>query len=455
MAMYRRYTNVAPHSHLAESPLSASTVPNPTGTPKHVERQVREDKLSETAPASRTVSSSHAFEAVTIKDHAPALPLAPAPANSATRTSWTTSRTRSEASPVLFALGTSPASSPLDDQVTSFPSTASESAPTRTTTASPVQIESARTTGMIIGSVLGGLAVLLMISLAAFYATWRRRRGRQVNQADREKEPAQQRSNEAASEAGKSIEERKRPTESPLTLPLQGATAPRTLRSQPIIVDAISPITPILPHLSRWTSEKADIPSPSGHPAVDIPPHLRHHLVFASTPYGHDDDVSEDGYDDDDDGRPGPHEDVRVSPCSSSSPSPSPRPPGLPAPAAAENTAFSGFLFFDSPSSRSSTGRPSTRDSSAPRTALSMPPRRRHTRAGGQGRGGGGGGGGATGSRRGSGSSVCGGGFDGGGGGGCGEASSAGPPSPPPPMPVRNAARSKSLHHVESSAVWI
>lgn len=466
MAMYRRYTNVAPSSHLAESPLSASTVPSPAGTPKHVGRQVREDKLPETTPASRTVSSSHGFEAITIKDHAPAFPLNPAPAISATRTSWTTSRTRSESSPVVFAQGTSPTSSPLDDEITSFPSTASESAPTRTATATPVQIQSARTTGIIIGSVLGGLAVLLMISLAAFYVTWRRRRGRQVKQADREKEPAQQRSNEAASETAKTIEERKRSTESPIALPLQGAAAPpRTLRSEPIIVDAISPITPIVPHLSRWTSEKADIPSPPGHPAVDIPPHLRHHPLFASTPYGHDDDVSED--DDDNDGHPGRHEDSRhpggdVSPCSSSSPSPSPspRPPGLPAPAAAENTALGSFIFFDSPSSRSSTRRPSTRDSSAPRTALSMPPphrpppRRRHTRAGGQGRGGGGGGGGAARSRRGSGSSVCGGGFDGG-GGGRGEANSAGPPSPPPSLPVRNAARSKSLHNVERSAVWI
>ncbi|KAL2279860.1 hypothetical protein FJTKL_13210 [Diaporthe vaccinii] len=299
-----------------------------------------------------------------------------------------------------------------------------------------------------------------MISLAAFYVTWRRRRGRQIDQADKEKEPGQQRSNEAVSGTGNTTEERKRSTERPMTLPLQGAAAPRTLRSQPIFVDAISPITPTLPHLSRWTSEKADLPSPPGHPAVNIPPHLRHHPLFASTPYGHDDDVSEDDDDDDDDGRLGPHEDVRhpagdVSPCSSPSPSPSPGPPGLPAPAAAENAALGSFFFFDSPSSRSSTRRPSTRDSSAPRTALSMPPphrpppRRRHTRAGGQGRGGG-----ATGSRRGSGSSVCGGGFDGG-GGGCGEASSAAPPSPPPPLPVRNAARSKSLHNVERSAVWI
>lgn len=446
------YTNVAPYSHLAEFPLSASTVSNPAGTPKHVGRQVREDKLSETTPASRTVSSNHDFEAITIKDHAPAFPLAPAPANSAAGTSWTT--TRSEASPVVFALGTPPTSSPLDDEVTSFPSTASSSAPTRAATASLVQIKSARTTGIIIGSVLGGLAVLLMISLAAFYVTWRRRRGRQIDQADKEKEPGQQRSNEAVSGTGNTTEERKRSTESPMTLPLQGAAAPRTLRSQPIFVDAISPITPTLPHLSRWTSEKADLPSPPGHPAVNVPPDLRHHPLFASTPHGHDDDVSDDD-DDDDDGRLGPHEGVRhpagdVSPCSSPSPSPSPRPPGLPAPAAAANTAF-----FDSPSSRSSTRRPSTRDSSAPRTALSMPPphrpppRRRHTRAGGQGRGGG-----ATGSRRGSGSSVCGGGFDGG-GGGCGEANSAGSPSPPPPLPVRNAARSKSLHNVERSAVWI
>lgn len=476
MAIYRRYTNVAPSSHLSESPLSASTISNPAGTPRHVGRQVREDKLPETTPASRTVSSSGAFEAITIESHAPAFTLAPAPAIPATGVdlSWTTSRTRSESSPVVFALGISSTSDTLDKEVTSsrrlasitaesvstahastispsFSSTASKSAPAQTATASPVHIQSVRTTGIIIGSVLGGLAMILMASLAIFYITWRRRRRRRQDQVDREKGPTQQRSNDAAGGTGNTTEERKRSTESPMTLPLQGAAANRTLRSQPIIVDTISPVTPILPHLSRWTSEKADIPSPHGHPAINIPPHLRHHPLFASTHYSHDDD--EDGGDED-----LRHPGSDVSPCSSSSPSPSPspRPPGLPSPAADENTALSGFLFFDSPSSRSSTRRPSTRDSSAPRTALSMPPphrpppRRRHTRAGGQGRGGGIGGGiggGATRSRRGSGSSVCGGGF--------GEANSATPPSPPPPLPVRNAARSKSLHNVERSAVWI
>lgn len=464
------YTNVAPYSHLAESPFSSSTVSNPVDTPKHVGRQVLEDKLSDTTSVSGTVSLTRAFEAITIKDHAPALTLAPVPAISGTGigSSWTTSRTRSESSPMEFLLGTSPTSSALENEVTSsqrltestaapaskahsstrstiqpgVSSTASKSAPTQTATASPVHIESARTTGIIIGSVLGGLAVLLMISLAAFYLIWRRRRRRQEDQADREKEPAQKRSNEAASGQGNTTEERKRSTESPMTLPLQGAANPRTLRSEPIIVDTISPITPIQPHLSRWTSEKADIPSPPGHPAVDVPPHLRHHPLFASTHHGHNDG--------DGDG---------VSPCSSSSPSPSPSPglPIAPAAAAAENTAFGGFLFFDSPSSRSSTRRPSTRDSSAPRTALSMPPphrpppRRRHTRAGGQGRDGRGG---AARSNRGSGSSVFGGG-DGGGSDGCVEANCARPSSPPPPLIVSNAARSKSLHNSERPAVWI
>ncbi|KAG6357092.1 hypothetical protein INS49_014969 [Diaporthe citri] len=276
------------------------------------------------------------------------------------------------------------------------------------------------------------------------------RRGIQGDQADREKEPAQQRSNEATGGTGNTTEERKHSTESPATLPLQGVALPRTLRSEPIIVDTISPMNLILPHLSRWTSEKADIPSPPGHPAVDIPPHLRHHPLLTSTHFDHDDE-------DDEDVR---HPGGDVSPCSSPSPSPSPspRPPGLPAPAPAENTDFSGFLFFDSPSSRSSTRRPSTRDSSAPRTALSMPPphrpppRRRHTRAGGQGRIGGDDG--AARSNRVSGSSLSGGGFDDGGGGG-GEANSARPPSPPPPLPVRDAARSKSLHNSERPAVWI
>lgn len=469
MALYRRYTNVAPYSRLAKSLFSSST---PAGSPDHVGRQVGKVKLSEPTSAGRIVSSDRDVEAITVNDHAPAFTLAPAPATSATGISsgWTTSRTRPESSPVVFALGTSSTSSTLYSEgtssqwltdITAIPlstahastgsnvppllsSTASGSAPTQTSTASPVEIDSARTTGIIIGSVLGGLAVLVIAGLAIIYIVWRRRRRRRAGQADREKGPSQKQSDEPEDAARNTTPERERSAESPMTLPLQGATSPRTLRSEPIIVDTISPMTPITPHLSRWTSEKADIPSPAGHPAIDnIPPHLRHHPLFASTRY--------------DDGDQG---DDCVFPCSSSSPSPGPpghTPPGpgpdLAAVAAAgaesENAAFAGFLFFDNntPSSRSSTRRPSTRDSSAPRTALSMPPPhrppppRRHTRAGGQGRDGA-----ARSSRRGSGSSVS---------DGCVVASSARPPSLPPPLPARNAARSKSLHDTERPAVWI
>lgn len=472
MALYRRYTNIAP-SRLAESSLSSSRVSSSAGTPNRVGRQVQEVALSETTSTNRIVSTNSDFEAITINDHALAFTLAAAPATSATgiSSSWTTSRIRPESSLVVFALGISSTSSTLYNGVTSsqrltditaaslstahastgstvppsLSSTASVSAPTRTATASPVNVDSAQTTGIIIGSVLGGLAVLVTAGLAIIYAVWRRRRMRQAEQADREKGPTQQQSDGPKDATQSSTAERERPTESPMTLPLQGTTSPRTLRSEPIIVDTISPMTPTTPHLSRWTSEKADIPSPAGHPAIDnIQPHLRHHPLFSSTRYDHGDQE-----DDDDDG---------VSPCSSSSPSPGPPGHNHAAPGS-DLAALGEFLFFDnSPSSRSSTRRPSTRDSSAPRTALSMPPphrpppRRRHTRAGGQGRDGGYGGvGGAARSRRSSGSSVSGGGAA----GGSVVASSARPPSLPPPLPARNAARSKSLHNAERPAVWI
>lgn len=416
--MYHRYTNVAPDSHLTESAISSSIISNPADNP--------------------TVTSSRAFEAITIEDHAPAFTLAPVPATSATEmsSSWTASGIERESSPVLFALDASSTSIDPNNEITSsqrltetiVARSSTSHARTRSTfhsslssttsgLASPVNVQSAGTTGIIIGSVLGGLAVLMMISLAILYMVWRRRR-RMPDKTDRENASQQRPNEEAASAAGGPTEERKRSTERP------AAAVPRILRSEPIVVDAISPMSPIMPHLSDWTSEKADIPSPAGH-----------HPVFASTHH----------YD---------HNDDEVSPCSCSSSSPSPS-PGPPPPAAAEDAALGGFLFFDnSPSSRSSIRRPSTRDSSAPRTALSVPPphrpppRRRQTRAGG-GHGRDDGGGGAARSTRGSGSSS----VD---GGDCvGVASSAEPLSLPPPLPVRSAARRKSLHNVERPAFWI
>lgn len=454
MKMY--HANIATYYHPEESPLSPSTVYNPAGAPRHIRHRAREAKLSEPSPTSRLVSSSSAFDAVTVKHLAPALTFAPGPATSApgTGSSWTLS-------------GTSFTSSALDNQMTSSQLLAETAAlpfstahaasdgtiqhssssrnsgptPSQTATASTVNNGSARTTGIIIGSVLGGSAVLLMVGLAIVYVTRRRRRG---DQADGDT-ATQQRCKEAPDGTGDTTGGRKRSATSPMALPLQGATtAPtRILRSEPIIIDTISPITPIMPHLSRWTSEKADIPSPEGHPAADVLPHLRHHPLFADARHDHN------GGDNDD-----------VSPPSSGSPSSG---PPLPLAAEAENAVPSSFLLFESPSSRSSTRRPSTRDSSAPHTALTVPPphrpppRRRHTRAAGRGRGGVAS---AASSRRGSGSSV-GGDFEGG-GSGDGFGGVFGhverherPPTPPPPLPARNAARSKSLRDVERPTVWI
>lgn len=457
--MYQ-YTNAVPSSHSLEYPLS----PSITSISARDEHQAREVSLSETAFASRSVSSSRVLKAITIKDHAIPLTLAPSPAIFLTETesSSSLSRKRSSSSPGLFALGISSAPSAVDNEVGSS-STAgsgvgsatqpsisihtSETAPIQTSTSFPMDIGSSRTTGIIIGSVLGGVAVLLIVILAIIYVAWRRRRRRR-DQTDRGEDTVQQTPDEARSVKGNNsntTEERIRSIESPMTLPLQGATTPRprTLRSEPIIVD-ISPITPIMPHLSRWTSEKADIPSPAGHPAIiGTQPHLQHHPLFASTHY-----EDNDG-DDEEEGRHEQqlaHPPGDVSPCSSSSSSPSPPSPEPPTPGAAaieaEKQELGSFLFFDSPSSRSSR-RPSTRDSSAPGTALSMPPlhrgpppRRRHTRAGGGAR-----------SRRGSGSSM--------GDGGGGVARFARPPTPPPPLPARSAARSKSLHDAKRPAAWI
>ncbi|KAH8771901.1 hypothetical protein F5883DRAFT_46704 [Diaporthe sp. PMI_573] len=479
-----RYTNVAPCSHSVGSLLSSPTASNPAGTPKHVEHQAREASLSETALASRSVSPSRNFDAITIKDHAVPLTVASAPASFSeeSRSSSTISRTRSDSSPGVFAPEIASTPSAVDNEVTfsqqlteiaevssptapagtgstirpSPSSDTSDTAPSQTSTASPVNIGSSRTTGIVIGTVLGGTAVLLIVILAIIYVAWRRRRKRR-DQTDKGEDGTQQQTDESTSGAGNNDEERKQSIESPMTLPLQGAATPRprTLRSEPIV--DISPITPIAPHLSRWTSEKADIPSPAGHPAfIDSQPHLRHRPLSASIYYDHDaDDEAESRHE-----QRLSHQSGEVSPCSisSSSPSPpSPEPPSLGTAAAAEAEAeaqaLGGFLFFDSPSSRSSR-RPSTRDSSVPCTALSMPPlhrgptpRRRHTRAGGAAR-----------SRRGSGSSV-------GGGRGCGRGSvdfSGGggsrftrPPTPPPPLPLRRAARSKSLHDAERPAAWI
>lgn len=453
MMMYYRHTDVAPDHHLVEPLLSHSTVSNPAGTPKQAGHQVREVELSGIALTSSRASSSRSYEAFTVKDHPAPFTLAPAPAISATETSlrWTTLRVRSESSPVVFALGVSSIAVTLGNEVSSsqrvaeiplstahastgstiqpsISSATSEPTPAQSASESPVNTGSARRTGIIIGSVLGGSAALLMIGLAFVYVAWRRR-SRTRDVAARE-DLTQRRLSKDGKGAGNTTKERRRSTtESPVPLPLQGATAaPRTLRSEPIIVDTISPMTPITPHLSRWTSEKADIPSPAGHPAIDIPPHLRHHPLFAGRHHDRNDD-------DEDEDEPGPDEHAGghpddVSPVSSISASPSPSPPAVAA-------ALGSFLFFDSPSSRSSR-RPSTRDSSAPRTALSMPPppRRRHTRAGA-----------GHSVRRGSGSSVV--------GGGGVESSPRPPTPPPPPLPTRSAARSKSLHDVERPAVWI
>lgn len=461
--MYQ-HTNVAPSSRSTECPPPPSTTSNSARD----EHQAREVSLSEIALASHSVSSSGVLEAITIKDHAVPLTLAPSPAIFPTETesSSSISRLRSNYSPGLLVLGISSAPSAVDNEVgssstagsgagsTTKPSISihtSETAAIQTSTTSPIDIGSSRTTGIIIGSVLGGVAVLLIVILAFIYVAWRRRRRRR-DQTDRGEDTVQQKSDKPTSVKGNNSntnEERKRSIESPMTLPLQGARTPRprTLHSEPIIVD-ISPITPIMPHLSRWTSEKADIPSPAGHPAIiETQPHLLHHPLFASTHYDNNHD------DDDEEGRHEQqlaHPPSDVSPCSSSSSSPSPPSPEPPTPGAAaieaEKQELGSFLFFDSPSSRSSR-RPSTRDSSAPGTALSMPPlhrgpppRRRHTRAGGAAR-----------SRRGSGSSMGG----GVGGSGASMARIARPPTPPPPLPARSAARSKSLHNAKRPAAWI
>lgn len=214
--MYHRYRSIAHYSHPVQSPLSPSTVSNSAGAPIHVERQVEEDELFETTSASGTVGSNRDFEAITINDHAPAFTLAPAldPSAIGISSSWTTSRTGPESSPVVFALDISSTSGTLSSEnassqrltaITAVPSStvhestgsttnpssssaASESAPTQMATASPIDIHSARTTGIILGSVLGGLVVLLVAGLAIIYTVWRRRRKRQ-DQADREKEP--------------------------------------------------------------------------------------------------------------------------------------------------------------------------------------------------------------------------------------------------------------------------
>ncbi|POS73046.1 hypothetical protein DHEL01_v208557 [Diaporthe helianthi] len=512
--MYR-YTNVAPYSDISEPPLSSPTAPSSSGNTERAGHQAREASLSETASTARTVSSSGSFDAITVKYHALPLNLAQALATLSTETSssFIASQTRLVSSPAVFALAVSSStpsaiesettSSPLLTEITAVPITAtagtgstaqpslpslpsqatenvsstlslSESAPAQTSMASAVNIQSARTTGIILGSVLGGIAVLLFAMLAIIYLAWRRRRKRR-GQAGRGGEETQQQPNETTSRGRGRVgggrndaEGMKRSTESPMTLPLQGTTtlghapsAPRqtTLRSEPIL-NNISPITPIEPHLSRWTLDKAGIHSPAGHPAIiiDTGSNLRHHPLFASTDYDDDDDDDNDGtgqanavHEPADGDFPSPPS----SSSSSLSSSPEPNPPSPAATAAAagaeaeaEAQALASFLFFDSPSSRSSR-RPSTRDSSAPCTALGVPPplhrgpppprRCRHTRAGGSAR-----------SRRGSGASV-----SGAGAAGDGVANSTAQHTPPPPVPARNGARSKSLRDAERPAAWI
>lgn len=372
MKMYHK--SIAPYFPPVESSLPPSTVYNPAGAPRHITHRAREAKSSEPSPASRLVGSSSAFDAVTVKHLAPALTVAPGPATSATGSgpSWTLSGTKftssasdnqitsSQRLKETAALPFSTAHAASDGTIQhSSSSRNSGPTPSQTATVSTDNNGSARTTGIIIGSVLGGSAVLLMVGLAIVYVTWRRRRG---DQADGDS-TAQQQCQEAAGGAGDATGGRKQSATSPMARPLQGAaTAPtRILRSEPIIVDTISPITPIMPHLSRWASEKADIPSPEGHPAADVPPHLRHHPLFAGARHDHNGGGGD--YNDD------------VSPPSSCCPSSRPPLPLAAAPAAeAENAAPSSFLFLDSPSSRSSTRRPSTRDSSAHCTALTVPP---------------------------------------------------------------------------------
>lgn len=480
------YTSAAPYSDSLEPPLSSPTAPNSPGSPERAGRRAGEASLSETAFSSHTVYSSRAFEAITIKDHVLPLDFAHAHAQAPTtflaetRSSSIASRTRSLSSPGLFALAgpltqsateSEMSSSPRLTEITAVPVTTTaavgtgitvqpslsshttERAPAQTSPASLVKIGSARTTGIIIGSVLGGTAVLVFAMLAIIYLAWRRRRKRR-DHAERGGNATQQQRNEATGGAGddsNDIEGQKGPRESPTILPLQGTTIPRpmTLGSEPIIND-ISPITPIMPHLSLWTSEKAYIPSPAGrHPAtIDAEPNLRHHPLFASTHYDNDDHAN------------AVHASHNASPCLSSSPEPSPPSPAATAAAAeaeaqAQAQALASFLFFDSPSSRSSR-RPSTRDSSAPCTALGVPPplhrgpppRRRHTRAGGQS--------GSARCRSGSRSPV--GGDSGAGAGGAadfGVANSTGQHTAPPPVPARNGARSKSLRGAERPAAWI
>ncbi|KAG8159136.1 hypothetical protein KVR01_010797 [Diaporthe batatas] len=459
-----RYTNAAPYSHLLEYRLPSPTAPSSSGTPGGVGHHAREASLSEPAFGSRTVSSSRAFEAFTIKDHALPLNLAQTPTtfSAEPRSSSSASRTRSFSSPGVFALAISSTPSAFESEINSSPrltgttavptttaavtgdtvqpslsSHTTETAPIQTSTVSPVDIGSARTTGIIIGSVLGGTAVLVFAMLAVIYLAWRRRRARR-DQAGRGGDTTEQQLNEATSRAGdvrNDSEGQKRSRESPTIVPLQSITIPRpmTLRSEPIIND-ISPITPIVPHPSRWTSEKAGIPSPAGHTAIiDTEPNLQHHPLFDNTHYNNESHANT------------VHEPHAISPCSSSSSSPAPSPPSPAATAAvaaeAEAQALASFLFFDSPSSRSSR-RPSTRDSSAPCTALGVPPplhrgpppRRRHTAS----------------SRNGSGSSV-----SGNAAVGVGMASWTGQDAPPPPLPARNGARSKSLRGAERPAAWI
>ncbi|KAJ0116154.1 hypothetical protein J7T55_005100 [Diaporthe amygdali] len=294
-------------------------------------------------------------------------------------------------------------------------SSISKTAPTLVAKTSPPSTKSARTTGIIIGSVFGGLALLLMVTLAVVYVAWRRRHMRRDETGTEE---AGQRRSKEVTDGPSNISGKPKPSTDDATAQSLHTAASITLRSQPIIVDATSPISPILPHLSRWTSEKADILSPVGHPA--IPPHLQNHPLFATTAQ---DQYHQDGPQD----RPShsyQHDGDR---------------PGSSSAAAALAPEPPSFL-FDSLSSRSSR-RSSTHDSSAPRTALSMPPRRRHTKAGGQG-----GEHGAR-SRRGSTSSAS--------GGGGGLEGLTRPHTPPPPLPVRSAARSRSLHCAEGPGTWI